>query len=115
MCDHDQLCRFDVLGIEDSPAEDQMYVYQELQDQLKRKADGSYETSLLWKPGHQPLRDNKNGRLSRLGNLIRKPQMQPKEFEQYLQIIKTQLSDRIIEKATKEVKGTEVYIPTNQL
>ena len=115
LCDHDQLCRLDVLGIEDSPTGDQMYVHQEFQDQLKRKADGSYETSLLWKRGHPPLHNDKNGSLSRLNNLIRKLQKQPKEFEQYNQIIQTQLSDGIIEKAPREVKGTEFYIPINQL
>ena len=83
MCDHDQLYRLDVLGTEDIPIGDQMYVHQEFQDQLKRKTDGSYETSLLWKPRHPPLHNNKNGSLSRLGNLIRKLQNQPKELEQY--------------------------------
>ena len=47
ICDHAQLCRLDILGIEERPVGDQMYVYQKFQDQLKRKADGSYETSLL--------------------------------------------------------------------
>ena len=98
-----------------SPTGDQMYVHQEFQDQLKRKADGSYETSLLWKPGHPPLHNDKNGSLSRLSNLIRKLRKQPIEFEQYNQIIQTQLSEGIIEKAHKEVKGTELYIPINQL
>ena len=37
MCEYDLLCRVDVLGIEGSPTGDQMYVYQEFQDQLKRK------------------------------------------------------------------------------
>ena len=111
MHDHDQLCRLDVLGIEDSPTEDQMQVYQELQDQLKRKANGSYETLLSWKPRHPPLHDNKNGSLSRLGNLIRKLQNQLKEFEQYDLINQTQLSKRITEKAPIEVKGMEFYIP----
>ena len=92
MCDHDHLCRLDVLGIEDSPIGDQMYIYQEFQDQLKRKADGSYETSLLWKPGHPSLHNNKNGSLSRLRSLIRKHRNQLKEFEQYDQIVQTQLS-----------------------
>ena len=64
-----------------------MYVYQEFQDQLKRKADGSYETLLLWKPGHPPLYNNRNGSLSGLGNLIRKLRKQPKRFEEYDQII----------------------------
>ena len=65
MSDHDQLCRLNVLGIEDRPTGDQMYIYQEFQDQLKQK----------------------NGNISRLGNLIRKPRKQPKEFEQYNPII----------------------------
>ena len=47
----------------------------------------------------------------RLGNLIRKLRNQPKEFEQYDQIIQTQLSEWIIEKAPKEVKVIEFYIP----
>ena len=110
MCDHDHLCRLDALGKEDSPTGDQMYVFQEFQDQLKRKADGSYETSLLRKLGHSPLHNNKNQSLSRLGNLIGKLQNQPNEFEQYDQVIQTQLSEEIIEKAPKEVKGTEFYI-----
>ena len=33
MYDHDQLCRLDVLGIEDSHSGDQMYIYQEFQTQ----------------------------------------------------------------------------------
>ena len=111
ICDHAQLCRLDILGIEERPVGDQMYVYQKFQDQLKRKADGSYETSLLWKPGHPPLHNNKNGSLSRLGNLIKKLRNQPLKFEQYDQIIQIHLSAGIIEKAPKEVKGTEFYVP----
>ena len=106
--DHDQLCRLYVLDIEDTPTGDQMYVYQEFQNQLKRKADGSYETSLLWKPRHPPLHNNKNGSLPGLGNLIRKLRKQPKEFEEYDQIIQIQLSEGFIE---KKVKGREFYIP----
>ena len=64
----------------------------------------------MWKPGHPPLQNNKNGSLSRLSNLIRKLRKQPKEFEEYKQIIQTQLSKGIIEEALKEVKGTEFYI-----
>ena len=111
MCDHDQLCRLNLLDIEDSSREDQMYVYQEFQDQLKSKGDGSYEIPLLWKPVHLPIHNNKNGNLSRLGNLIRKLWKQSKEFEQYNQIIQTQSSEGIIEKAPEEVKETEFYTP----
>ena len=41
ICDHDQLCRLNVLDIERSPTGDRIYVYQDFQDQLERKADGS--------------------------------------------------------------------------
>ena len=88
-----------------------MHVYQEFQEQLERKPDGSYQTSLLWKPGHLPLNNNKSGSISRLKNLTRKLQRQPDEFEQYDEIIQTQLSEGIIEKAPEEVKGNEFYIP----
>ena len=110
-CDYDQLCRLDVLGIEDNPTGDQMHVYQEFQEQLERKPDGSYQTSLLWKPGHPPLNNNKSGSISRLKNLVRKLQRQPKEFEQYDEIIQAQLAEGIIEKAPEDVKGNEFYIP----
>ena len=39
ICDHDLLCRLDVLGTEDSPTGDQMYVYQEIKEQLECKAN----------------------------------------------------------------------------
>ena len=38
-CDHYQLCRSYVLGIEDSPTGDQMHVYHEFQEQLARLLD----------------------------------------------------------------------------
>ena len=39
ICDHDLLCRLDALGTEDSPTGDQMYVYQEIKEQLECKAN----------------------------------------------------------------------------
>ena len=73
--------------------------------------DRSYETALLWKPRHPALHSNKNGSLSRLNNLIRNLQKQPKEFEPYDQIIQSQLSEGVISKALEEVKGTKFYLP----
>ena len=108
---HDQLCRLDVLGTEDSPAGDHINVYQKFNDQVECKVDRSYETALQWKPRHPALHSNNNGSLSRLNNLIRKIQKQPKEFEPYDQIIQAQLSEGIIRKALKEVKGTKFYLP----
>ena len=46
ICDRDQLCRLDVLCIEDIPTRDQMYVYQEFQNQLELNANGSHKTTL---------------------------------------------------------------------
>ena len=70
-----------------------------------------YKTSLLWNSGHPLLHSNKNGSLSKLNDLISKLQNQPKEFEEYDQIIQIQLSAGIIKKAPKEVKEIEFYIP----
>ena len=88
-----------------------MYVHQEFKDQLERKADGSCETALMWEPGHSALHSNKNGSLSRLKNLIKNLRKQLKEFEQYDQVNQTHLSEAIIEKAPKEIKGTKIYLP----
>ena len=92
ICDHDQLCGLDVTGIEDSPTGDQIYVYQEPQEQLEHLTLNSW---------HPPFR---------LNNLIRKLRMIPKAFEQYGQIIHPQLSEEIIKKVPKEVKGTKFCI-----
>ena len=46
-CDHDQLYRLDVLGIEDQPSGDQEFVYKEYKDQPQRHPEGFYETSLI--------------------------------------------------------------------
>lgn len=88
-----------------------MYVYQEFKDQLEGKADGSCETALMWEPGHSALHSNKNGSLSKLNYLISKLQNQPKEFEEYDQIIRIQLTAGIIKKAPKEVTEIKFYIP----
>ena len=69
-CDHDQLCRLDVLGIEDQPSGDQKFVYKEFKDQLQRHPESFYETSLVWKVGHPTLDNNKAGSLLRLKSLL---------------------------------------------
>ena len=68
-CDHDQLCRLDVLGIEDQPSADQEFVYKEFRDQLQRHSEDFYETSLIWKVGHPNLDNNIAGSLLRLKSL----------------------------------------------
>ena len=51
--DYDKLCALDVLGLADNVGADED-VFNEFKEQLTRFEDGSYETSLPWKPGHQP-------------------------------------------------------------
>jgi len=52
--DYVELCRMDVLRLEDTPIGDQQVVHQEFLEQLKRSPDGWYETALPWKGGHPP-------------------------------------------------------------
>ena len=110
-CDHDQLCRLDVLGIEDQPSGDQELVYKEFKDQLQRHPEGFYETSLIWKLGHPTLDNNKAGSLLHLKNLLGKLKKDPKKFEQYNNIIEEQLAEGIIERVTSQSNGKEYYIP----
>ena len=44
----------------------------------------------------------------KIKNLIKNLRKQPKEFEQYDQVNQTYLSEAIIEKAPKEIKGTKI-------
>ena len=63
--DYDRVCSWDVLGIEDSPAEYQSTVYEDFKEQLTRSDEGWYETRLLWKVGHPALSTNEKGSLAR--------------------------------------------------
>ena len=79
--DHDQLCRLDVLGIEDQPSKDQKFVYKEYKDQLQTHPERFYETSLIWKASHQTLDKNNNGSLIRLKSSLGKLKKYPEKFE----------------------------------
>jgi hypothetical protein len=70
--DYQELCSLDVLGLEDRQEGDQQVIYEEFAEQLTRNKDGRYETSLLWRPGHDPLPTNERGSLKRLESLIKK-------------------------------------------
>ena len=56
--DYEELCRLDILGLADSPKHDQQEVYAEFCEQLVRREDGGYETSLPGKGNHSPLPSN---------------------------------------------------------
>ena len=109
--DYDRLCRLDVLGIEDKPEGDQNIIYEEFKEQLTRDEEGWYETGLLWRPGHEPLKDNKEASIGRLNNLIKRLKRDPALFEEYDQKIKDQIEEGIVEEAPKDPEGIEFYIP----
>ena len=109
--DYEQLCRLDVLGLEDQPTGDQAAIYEEFKEQLIRSDEGWYKTGLLWKTRHPQLPNNKMGSLGRLSNLVKRLKRQPMRLEKYDEIIQEQLAEGIIEKVTDEPKGKEFYIP----
>ena len=108
--DYEQLCRLDVLGLQDNATGDQQNVYSEFKEQLTRSEEGWYETSLPWKGNHSPLPSNKTGSLRRLDNLVRKLEKQD-IIERYDKIIKEHIDAGIVENADKEAQGKEFYLP----
>ncbi len=108
--DYEDLCRLDVLGLEDRPEYDQREVYAEFREQLVRSDEGWYETGLPWKGAHPPLPNNRNGSLRRLANLQRKLR-QTEMTESYSAIIEKQRADGIVETADHQADGVEFYIP----
>ena len=109
--DYEDLCRLDVLGLEDYPVGDQECVYQEFKEQLVRNPEGWYETGLLWKGNHPPLPSNKCGSLKRLDSLVKKLEKQPNMLRNYDAIIQDQMSQGIVERVQEEPEGKEFYIP----
>ena len=75
--DYENLCRPDVLGLQDHSVGDQDLVYEEFKEHLLRDPERWYETGLIWKGNHLPLPKNKPGSLKRLENLVKKLEMQP--------------------------------------
>ena len=68
--DYEELCRMDVLGLQDTPIGDQDVVHQRFLEQLKRSPEGRYETALPSKGGYPPLPNNNTGSLKRLASVI---------------------------------------------
>jgi hypothetical protein len=105
---YENLCNLDVLGLKDSPAGEQQSVYKEFKEQLIRRPD---ETGVSWRGCHPPLPNNELGSLRRLNYLARKLEKQPGMLQKYDDVIKDQLTQGIVEKATEEADGREFYIP----
>ena len=108
--EYDELCRLDVLGLADSPQQDQKEVYAEFREQLTRNEAGWYETGLPWRGNHPPLPTNEQGSLCRLRNLKRKLQKSGLD-EAYAVKIEEQKAEGVVEPANGRAKGVEFYIP----
>ena len=109
--DYQELCKLDVLGLEDKPSGDQETVYEEFKQQLTRSSEGWYETSLPWKGNHPPLPNNRTGSLKHLENLVRRLERR-RQLERYNGIIQDQLNQGIVERTDEAGgDGKEFYIP----
>ena len=112
--DFENLCRLDVLGIQDTGEGDQGPVYENFREQLVKREDGRYETGLLWKPHVAPLQNNKEGSRARLSSLLRKYKYSnPQLLKDYDAIIQEQIAEGIVEVVSEDaVPGkNEFYIP----
>ena len=83
---YEELCRLDVLGLTDTPPNDQRSVYAEFKEQLMRDKEGWYETGLPWRRDHPVLPNNKEGSLRRLGSLNKRLERQnlTSEYEEII-------------------------------
>ena len=59
------------MGVTEKQDKSDDYVYEKLREQLGRGPGEYYETNLVWKENHPPLRNNVSSSLGRLNNLIR--------------------------------------------
>ena len=108
--DYEELCRLDVLGLRDTPTNDQNSVFDEFKEQLTRGPGGWYETGLPWRGNHPPLPNNETGSLKRLASLTNKLERQGLTAR-YGEIIEQQKAEGIIETADQPSVGREFYIP----
>ena len=68
--DYENLCSLDCLGIEEKHEKNNEFIYGEFRKQLGRDSLGNYETNLIWKENHPPLRSNEVYSLGRLHNCL---------------------------------------------
>ena len=69
--DFENLCRLDILGLADSP-ENQDIVYEDFKERVERDFAEWYETNLPWKPNHPDLPTSEAGSKRRLANLVKR-------------------------------------------
>ena len=98
--DYEKLCSSEK---QDKPDD---YVYEKFREQLGRGPGVYYETSLIWKENHPPLRNNEKSSLERLNNLIRNLN-RSKNLEAYDKIMQEQIAEGIVENVTESEKCEE--------
>ena len=108
--DYEQLCRLDVLGLEDAPEHDQRVVYNEFKEQLTRNPEGWYETGLPWRGNFPTLPTNEQGSRRRLESLVTKLKREGLMSE-YDAIIQDQKQSGVVEPAESPAKRVEFYLP----
>ena len=103
--DYENLRSLDYLIIEEKHEKTYEFVYGEFRKQLSRDSVGNYETNLIWKENHPPLRSNEVNSLGTLHsstkNLIRS-----NKLGEYNEIIQEQTNKGVIEKVN-ETKTSE--------
>ena len=67
--DYENLCSLECFGIEEKHEKTNVFVYGEFRKQLGRDSFGNYETNLIWKENHPPLRSNEANSFGRLHTL----------------------------------------------
>ncbi len=86
-------------------------MYQEFGEQLTKREDGRYETSLPWKANHPELPTNYHVAKRRFQSLFNRHDKQPELLETYHSIIENQLEEGVIEVAPeKPERSREHYI-----
>ena len=75
----------------------------EFRKQLGWDSLGNYETNLIWKENHPPLRSNEVNSLGRLHSL-RKNLIRSNKFGEYVKIIQEQINEGMFERKPVEMK-----------
>ena len=111
---YEELCSLDVLGLSDTYhlSQPDDLVLEKFKSQLTQDEHRCYETSLIWIEGQRKFKNKKTGGLGRLKKLVRNLQQQPEKSKEYDDIIKTQIANRIIERApVKTDANKDLYLP----
>ena len=108
--EYEEICRLDVLGLEDTPQHDQSMVFSEFKEQLTRSPEGWYETTLSWKPNHPELPNNEYGSMKRLKRLTKKLRREHLT-EKYDIIIREQLAKGVIKKVPHPSTESDTPLP----